>query len=531
MSRSFDSAISDAQRTPAYSWYALGMLTVVYIFNFVDRQILSILNEDIKADLGLTDAHMGFLFGTAFAVFYAVFGIPLGRLADVWVRKRIIALGIAFWSLMTVLSGTARGFTSLATYRVCVGVGEASSGPAAISLLGDYFPARLRATAIAIYSSGVYVGMGLGMLIGGHVVTGWNAAFPANPPFGLAGWQVAFLAVGLPGILVAWWVASLREPTRGAGEGLPQQDVQDTPAAALRVELAAVLPPLTLLTLARLGGRRDVLANGLVALALSAVAWLLTGLLGSPEQWIALNLGLYCFVSWLQGLRHRDPATFAMIFGCRTMMCAMPGFAFCAFVTYAGGYWTAPYFIRVHDVDMATAGTVLGLTAMIAGWLGVTLGGVFSDWLKTRSPRARIHGGLLTALVTAPAGLVLFTTESLNAAYCANFVFVMGSASWIGPAVALYNELVVPRMRGTVSAIYILMGTFIGLALGPFSVGRISTTLAAQGLGEGEALRIGILCALGAYAITILCMTLAWSSVERDEANRLERARLLGEAV
>ncbi len=516
-----------------YSWYALLMLTLVYVFNFVDRQILSILNEDIKADLGLSDAHMGFLFGTAFAVFYAVFGIPLGRLADVWMRKRIIALGIAFWSLMTALSGTARGFATLALYRVGVGVGESSSGPAAISLLGDYFPPRLRATAIAMYSSGVYIGMGFGMLLGGQVVARWNTAYPdpATAPFGLAGWQAAFFAVGIPGLLMALWVASLREPRRGSGEGLIQNESTASPGAMLLEELAAVLPPFTFFSLYRQGGWRALAMNSLTLGACVLGATLLTWGVGSPEQWTALALGLYAFFSWLQGLRVRDPATCAMIFGCRTIMFAMPGFAFCAFVTYAGGYWTAPFFIRVHHVDMATAGVVLGLTAMVAGWLGVTLGGMLSDWLKLRTPRARIIGGLITACTTTPAGLVLFTTDELPVAYVANFFFVLGSASWIGPAVALYNELVVPRMRATVSAMYILMGTFIGLALGPFGVGRISTTLAERGMASGEALRIGVLCGLSGYVFTVVFMLLAWAHVERDEATRLDRARALGEAV
>ena len=97
-----------------YAKYVLFVLVIVYVFNFIDRQILSILAEDIKADLGISDAEIGFLYGTAFAVFYAVFGIPMGKLADVWVRKRLIAIGLAFWSLMTALSGTARNFGTLA---------------------------------------------------------------------------------------------------------------------------------------------------------------------------------------------------------------------------------------------------------------------------------------------------------------------------------------------------------------------------------------------------------------------------------
>src|SRR5262245_61060278 len=145
-----------------YAKYVLGVLVVVYVFNFVDRQILSILAEDIKADLSLSDAQIGFLYGTAFAVFYAVFGIALGRLADLWVRKSLIAIGLTFWSVMTALSGTARSFASLAVFRFGVGIGEASATPAAFSILSDYFPARVRATVLAIYSSGVYIGAGVG---------------------------------------------------------------------------------------------------------------------------------------------------------------------------------------------------------------------------------------------------------------------------------------------------------------------------------------------------------------------------------
>ncbi len=150
----------DARPTPApsevggrYSKYALGVLMLVYVFNFVDRQIISVLADEIKRDLGITDAQVGFLYGTAFAVFYAVFGIPLGRLADVWVRKKLISIGLSFWSLMTALSGTANSFVTLGAYRIGVGVGEASASPAAFSMLSDYFSPERRATALSIYSS------------------------------------------------------------------------------------------------------------------------------------------------------------------------------------------------------------------------------------------------------------------------------------------------------------------------------------------------------------------------------------------
>ena len=122
---------------PAYSWYALGVLILVYLLNFVDRQILSILANDIKADLELDDAQLGFLYGTAFAIFYALFGIPLGRLADTWSRTRLLASGIALWSCMTALSGFARNFATLTVARIGVGVGEASSAPTCYSMISS----------------------------------------------------------------------------------------------------------------------------------------------------------------------------------------------------------------------------------------------------------------------------------------------------------------------------------------------------------------------------------------------------------
>ena len=123
-------APGDAE-VPAYSWYALGVLVLVYVLNFVDRQILSILANDIKADLGVDDAFLGFLYGTAFAIFYALFGIPLGKLADSWHRVRLMTIGLALWSLMTALSGFAKNGTMLTGARIGVGVGEATASPTA----------------------------------------------------------------------------------------------------------------------------------------------------------------------------------------------------------------------------------------------------------------------------------------------------------------------------------------------------------------------------------------------------------------
>lgn len=187
--------------------YALSVLVVVYTFNFIDRQILSILLEPIKQDLGLSDTQLGLLTGFAFALFYATLGIPIARFADKGNRRNLISLALAIWSAMTALSGVAQNFWHLLAARIGVGVGEAGCSPPAHSMISDYFPAEKRATALGIYSLGIPVG-----ILFGFVAGGWLNEF--------FGWRVAFFVVGVPGLILAIIVRfSLREPTRGMAEG------------------------------------------------------------------------------------------------------------------------------------------------------------------------------------------------------------------------------------------------------------------------------------------------------------------------
>jgi len=187
--------------------YALGILVVVYTFNFIDRQILSILLEPVKADLGLSDTAMGMLTGFAFAMFYATLGIPIARYADRSNRRNLIALALGIWSFFTALSGVAQNFWHLLVARIGVGVGEAGCSPPAHSMIADYFPAEQRATALGIYSLGIPFGIMFGLLAGGWI----NEFF---------GWRVAFFVVGIPGIILALVVRfTLAEPPRGMAEG------------------------------------------------------------------------------------------------------------------------------------------------------------------------------------------------------------------------------------------------------------------------------------------------------------------------
>jgi MFS family permease len=515
-----------------YSKYVLGVLIIVYVFNFIDRQILSILAEEIKADLGISDADIGFLYGTAFAVFYAVFGIPLGRMADVWVRKNLIAVGLGFWSLMTALSGTARSFVALAGYRFGVGVGEASATPAAFSMLSDYFPPRLRATVLAIYSSGIYIGAGIGLFLGGAIVDAWKGWYPdpALAPFGLKAWQVAFFAVGLPGVLMALWVWTLREPRRGQSEGIVTPD-HPHPFRETGRALAAVLPPFTVFALYRAGGGRAVAINLVVAAAIAAVGSAANAATQTPTQWIALGVGVYAAVSWVHNLKLSDPATFGMMFRSRAFVLATIGFPAISFVTYGVGFWSPPYMVRVHSASLSEAGFFLGLGAALGGWMGITLGGWLADHLRRYTHNARVYVGLAAPVLSAPFGLMFLHASDPWVAYLASFGFSVFSPMWVGAAASTVNDLVMPRMRALASAYYLLMNTFVGLALGPYLIGQVSDAYVSSGLEAGEALRRAMLWGLAMLAVSVVFLVAALRHLGADENSRLGRARALGEPV
>ena len=192
---------------PFYRYYVLAVLTVVYVFNFVDRQLLVILQEPIKAELNLSDTQLGLLTGFAFALFYVICGIPIARWADKGNRRTIIALALTIWSVMTAMCGLAANYTHLLLARVGVGVGEAGGSPPAHSMISDIFKPKNRALALSVYSIGIYIGILIGFAAGGFLADAFS-------------WRLAFFVVGIPGVALALLVLlTVREPIRGWSEG------------------------------------------------------------------------------------------------------------------------------------------------------------------------------------------------------------------------------------------------------------------------------------------------------------------------
>jgi MFS family permease len=507
------------ERASGYAWYVLSVLFVVYILNFVDRQVISILAEDIKRDLNLQDEDLGFLYGTAFGVFYSLFGIPLGRLADSWHRVRLMTLGLALWSAMTALSGLSRTGGQLTAARIGVGVGEATASPAAYSLISDWFPRRLRATALSIYSAGIYVGGGCSLFIGGLVVQGWNRAYPDGGPLGLVGWQAAFMAVGLPGLLLALLVATMREPVRGQSEGLVTPP-HPAPFRTFFTELVTIVPPLTLIGAAQ-GGARALGVNLLAAgVTMGAVALLVA--LGEPiAQWSAVGLGFYAVFSWASALRRRDRPTWTLIIGTPAFVCTVVAYGLNAFLSYAAGFWAAPYAMRVLGVAPAEAGLILGANGALSGFLGVTIGGMLGDRLRRRHPAGRLVMVILGAVLPVPFLIVGFTASSTWVLYPCLFVAQLLASLALGSAGATTQDLVLPRMRGTATATFFIGTTLLGLALGPYLAGRVSTLTGS--------LSTGMLSLLLTVPVTLTAAVLAWRLVPAAEATREARAREAGE--
>ncbi|ODT89637.1 MFS transporter [Phenylobacterium sp. SCN 70-31] len=512
---------SQARRTSGpYAWYALGVLVVVYTLNFIDRQILSILAEDIKDALVLEDGDLGFLYGTAFAVFYAVFGVPLGRLADNWRRGHLMAMGLALWSGMTALSGFATNYAQLAAARIGVGIGEASASPAAFSMLAGYFPKNRRALAASIYTSGVYLGMGLSLPIGGLISDNWNTAFAGGgAPLGLQGWQVTFLAVGLPGLLVALWVMTLREPVRRTDAGVIEPVVRPGAWRMFLADVMTILPPFTLWSVSRFPG---ALRRNLIGLAvIVAIAFGLIRLTGDAGQWIAYAVGFYALFSWTQSLRFTDPPTHKLILGSPVVPLAVLGFGCLAVITYVISFWGAPFAMRTYDVSASTAGVAIGLPGAAAAAAGVILGGRLSDLWKERDPRGRIFTCMLAAVLPAPFIVAMVLAPDFGTYVLLSPCVYFLANLWTGSAVATYQDFVLPRMYGTISAVYLVGSTMVGLSLGPYASGKIAAV--------SGSLQAGVISMLAASVVALVALWALSLRAEAAETTKLERAIAAGE--
>lgn len=465
------SVAAAAASIPASAYYALALLASANLLNYLDRFIVSILAEAIKADLKLDDAQLGFLLGTAFAIFYSIVGIAMGGISDRLSRKKVMALGLALWSGMTALGGAATNFVTLAAARIGVGVGEAAANPCSHSLLADIFPPRNRALALGVYLAGTFLGGALAMAVGGYFLQHWSTmctAVPINGACGLAAWKAALIAVGIPGFPLALLLLTLREPARKQTTG------QDSWRVIVR-EFSAALPPFTLFSVAREGGSRAFRRNLVIGAIIAAAAAALVALTGDYAQWIAFGAGAYVVATWGQIQSLRDRPLFALTFGDRTFIYAMAATALIACVGGAINVWAAPFAMRTYAMSPTELGLSLGVIHTVGAVIGVISGGWISDKWKQRDRRAPLGMAAISICGTLPSVVIMLLVADIELFLTAYAVVSVFGAMWSGASAALVQDLVIPRMRGSAAACYSLIAIVVASGTGPYWAGKVSS--------------------------------------------------------
>jgi MFS family permease len=506
---------------PKAAYYALFVLTCANLLNYLDRQIVSILAQAMKADLKLDDADLGFLLGTAFAVFYSVVGIAMGRISDGLPRKKVMALGLVLWSGMTALGGAATSFASLGLARIGVGVGEAVATPCAQSILADVFPQRNRAIAMSIYLSGTFLGGAVAMIVGGYFLQNWQGqnslgmcgAVPIAGACGLAGWKAALIAVGLPGLPLALALLAIREPKR-------ETETKGSAGRFVLGEFASALPPFTLLTIHRVGGMRGLTNNLLLAAILSAAAWGIAHLTGDAAQWWSFGLGAYAVVTWGQIQSYRDKPLFAVTFGDPTFLLGTVATAFIACIGGAVHVWSAPYAMRTYDIPAHEIGASLGLVHVAGAVIGVLAGGWAVDRWKQHDARAPLGMAAICLVLALPMITMMLLVHDYTAFLAGTFALGLLTAAFSGGLAALIQDLVLPRMRGAAAAAFSLVAIVIASGTGPYWAGKVSAVTGSLTAGL-----------LSMMALAPISLVLLWLAARRLKHETPERRRALAEAA
>jgi MFS family permease len=402
------SANSTAHAKPFYSEnykrLVLLLLVVAYTLNFIDRTIIATIGQAIKVDLKISDTQLGLLGGLYFALLYTLLGIPIARLAERFSRVNIITAAIIVWSGFTALCGTAANFATLAAYRFGVGVGEAGLSPPAHSLISDYFEPKKRASALAVYSFGIPLGAMLGAVIGGQMLDHFT-------------WRVAFMLVGVPGILIAIALkVVVKEPPRGHSEADGGAAAQAA-AANARYSLAAEFKEI------------------------GAVIRTLFG------TWPVLNMIL--------------------------------GITLVSFAGYGGGQFAPPYFIRAFHLTYGEVGLIVGLVAGISQGIGTLAGGPITDRLSKFGPRWYALVPAIGVALAYPFIVAVYTATSWQAA--AFFLLLPGLFSYVylGPSFGVVQNMVPTHRRATAAALMLFFVNLIALGGGPPFAGWVIDHFAA----------------------------------------------------
>jgi MFS family permease len=517
------------------AWYALVLVALTNAMSLLDRQILAILAPAIKADLKIGDAEMGLLYGTVFALFYALFSLPVGRLADGWVRTRLLAISLLFWSVATGLAGLASSFSMLALSRLGVGIGEAATQPAGTSLIFDFWPKHRRGFVMSVMASAIAVGLGGSLVLGGVAAHWWDASYAAGTaPLGLKGWQFAFLVAAAPGLILSVFLWKLAEPERGQMDGIATAS-DPNPFRAAFALLGSVTPGFHWLAMKGRGASAAMVRGNLAALTLIIGAAVLLTIISSavspkPEmmlggislnphalQWTVIGFGAFVIVNLLQGMKLGDAQAFRVITRSPTLMMCIAVGTLQSTLNYGMMAFNPSFLIRYYGLTMQETALQFGLLSAAMGIIGPLVWGPMSDWLNQRFPGGGRAWVALFAMGGSPIlSFWVYYAGDPDSFYTRFLLYSFILTGWLPPLYAILYDQVLPRMRGLTASLYLLVMTILGMGIGPYVVGLLSDATGS--------LRTAML-SINAVAIPIVVlMVLIARRAERDEAALLERA-------
>jgi MFS family permease len=449
----------------AYRGYALGLLAFINLLNYLDRNVIFALFEPIKRDLGLSDTQLGWL-GSAYILVFSVAALPLGVLSDLRSRRAVIAGGVTVWSVFTFLGGLVRSYWQLFTCRAAVGIGEAAFGPAASSLVADYFPGKARAAAMGVLASGIALGGVLGIGLGGVLEEFY-------------GWRVAFMVVGMPGLLCAFLVARLIDPTRVPTQLTVREYLRNAEGgiSALFKEFgftvlgvtAGLLIAYVLDSVYGATSRLDVAAFGAavgLGLALDIARWVRLGRRGEFRKTpFGEGVGSTFDDIVAAGRRVLSTPTLSFVF----VAGAMISFGMNGIVG-----WGPTFIARELGLSSSEAATLLGKWGLVAGTAGTLVGGGLADWLRRHTEQGRVIAVSLGLLLGGPLAIWLLSVRD-PAVFTPLFFTAFFFLSWYnGPLTAVIFDVVPSRVGATVAGTYLLFIHLAGDAIAFPLVGFLS---------------------------------------------------------
>lgn len=535
-------AAGQSGKVSSAAWYSLTLVAAAQAMSLLDRQILAILAPNIRADLSIGDAELGLLYGTVFALFYALFSLPLGRLVDGWVRTKLLGICILLWSASAGMAAFAGGFTLLAISRLGVGIGEAAAQPAANSIIFDQFPRSKRGTAMAAMGIATALGLGLSITLGGLVATWWDGRYPDGAaPMGFAGWQFAFLVASLPGFFLAILLYRMKEPVRGAADGIvtPQDPAPFRASAAV---LGAVTPGANWFSLwHRKAGVGQWMINLASLAVILFVCIMMTriaqdfsprppiealGMSVDPHvlQWFVVGFGAFVVVNLFQSFKLTDKPTYHVMMSPSLILLMVVG-GLQTSINYGVMGFTPSFLIRTYGLSQSATAVQFGMLAVGLGVIGPIIAGPLSDWLTARmGGRGRVLLTLFSLGISPLFGIWTFSAPDAPSFYLRFVGYSLVLTLWLPPLYSLMYDLVLPRMRGIASSTYIIISTLLGLGMGPYFVGIVSDR---NGGDLGRAI-MSINVVAPAIVILLLAVLLR---INRDENSLLNRARTGGEKL